>query len=205
MATTQSTPGQIEFLIKKYPGGRFSGLLDGGIGVGDELSLTGPYGTSTLKDGHVLPVVCVAGGAGMAPILSILRHLSETASSRPVRFYYGARTAADLFYLDEITEIGSGLSGFRVRGLPVGVDGRRTARHGDRRRGQRHRHRRAARGRHRQDRGLPVRPAADGRRRPGPARSKQRAARTRSSTTSSPAPSSTDPPKRLQPKEKQEG
>jgi propane monooxygenase reductase subunit len=112
MATTQSTPGQIEFLIKKYPGGKFSGLLDGGIGVGDELSLTGPYGTSTLKEGHVLPVVCVAGGAGMAPVLSILRHLSETASSRPVRFYYGARTTADLFYLDEITEIGKGLRDF---------------------------------------------------------------------------------------------
>jgi len=112
MATTQSTPGQIEFLIKKYPGGKFSGLLDDGLKVGDELSLTGPYGTSTLKDGHVLPVVCVAGGAGMAPILSILRHLSETASSRPVRFYYGARTAADLFYLDEITEIGKGLADF---------------------------------------------------------------------------------------------
>ena len=82
MATTQSTPGQVEFLIKKYPGGKFSGLLDGGIRVGDELSLTGPYGTSTLKDGHVLPVVCVAGGAGMAPILSLLRHMSETASIR---------------------------------------------------------------------------------------------------------------------------
>jgi propane monooxygenase reductase subunit len=80
--------------------------------VGDELSLTGPYGTSTLKEGHVLPVVCVAGGAGMAPVLSILRHLSETASSRPVRFYYGARTTADLFYLDEITEIGKGLRDF---------------------------------------------------------------------------------------------
>ena len=61
MATTQSTPGQVEFLIKKYPGGKFSGLLDGSIGVGDELALTGPYGSSTLKDGHVLPVVCVGG------------------------------------------------------------------------------------------------------------------------------------------------
>jgi propane monooxygenase reductase component len=80
--------------------------------VGDELSLTGPYGTSTLKEGHVLPVVCVAGGAGMAPILSILRHMSETGSERPVRFYYGARTAADLFYLDETLEIGRGLVDF---------------------------------------------------------------------------------------------
>ena len=112
MATTQSTPGQVEFLIKKYPGGKFSGLLDNGIGVGDELSLTGPYGTSTLKDGHVLPVICVAGGAGMAPILALLRHMSETANPRPVRFYYGARTAADLFYLDEIARLGKGLVDF---------------------------------------------------------------------------------------------
>ncbi len=112
MATTPSTPGRIEFLIKKYPGGKFSGLLDGGITVGDELSLTGPYGTSTLKEGHVLPVVCVAGGAGMAPILSILRHMSETGSRRPVRFYYGARTPSDLFFVDEIAEIGRGLVDF---------------------------------------------------------------------------------------------
>ena len=81
--------------------------------MGDELSLTGPYGTSTLKDGHVLPVVCVAGGAGMAPVLAILRHLSESESTRPVRFYYGARTAADLFYIDEITRIGKTLVDFR--------------------------------------------------------------------------------------------
>jgi propane monooxygenase reductase component len=112
MAGTQATAGRLEFLIKKYPGGRFAALLEDGLAVGDELSLTGPYGTSTLKDGHVLPVVCVAGGAGMAPILSLLRHLNETASSRPVRFYYGARTAADLFYLDEIARVGAGLRDF---------------------------------------------------------------------------------------------
>ncbi len=110
MATTPA--GEIEFLIKKYPGGRFSSLLDDGLAVGDELSMTGPYGSSTLKDGHVLPVICVAGGAGMAPILSILRHLSETGSTRPVRFYYGARTAGDLFYLEAIQELGADLTGF---------------------------------------------------------------------------------------------
>jgi propane monooxygenase reductase subunit len=48
----------------------------------------------------------------MAPILSILRHMNETGSRRPVRFYYGARAAADLFYLDEISEIGRGLVDF---------------------------------------------------------------------------------------------
>lgn len=124
MATTQSSPGRIEFLIKKYPGGKFAALLDGGLAVGDEINLTGPYGSFTLKDGHVLPVVCVGGGAGMAPILALLRHMSETGCTRPVRFYYGARTAADLFYLDEITEIGKGLADFTfVACLSESADG----------------------------------------------------------------------------------
>lgn len=48
----------------------------------------------------------------MAPILSILRHLAQTQDTRPVRFYYGARTENDLFYLDEIKELGSRLSDF---------------------------------------------------------------------------------------------
>ncbi|MGB3370521.1 MAG: 2Fe-2S iron-sulfur cluster-binding protein, partial [Rhodococcus sp. (in: high G+C Gram-positive bacteria)] len=59
MASTPSTPDHVEFLIKKYPGGKFAALLDDGISVGDEITLTGPYGSSTLKDGHVLPVVCI--------------------------------------------------------------------------------------------------------------------------------------------------
>lgn len=112
MATTQTQPDVVEFLIKKYPGGKFSGLLDDGISVGDEISLTGPYGSFTLKEGHVLPVVCIGGGAGMAPILSLLRHMSETRNTRPVRFYYGARTAADLFYVNEILELGEKLTDF---------------------------------------------------------------------------------------------
>lgn len=112
MATTPTTPGHVEFLIKKYPGGRFSALLDDGLEVGTQLTMTGPYGSFTLKDGHVLPMVCVGGGAGMAPILSLLRHMSEKEVARPVRFYYGARTAADLFYLDEIVALGKTLTDF---------------------------------------------------------------------------------------------
>jgi propane monooxygenase reductase subunit len=112
MATTQASTDEVEFLIKKYPGGKFSALLDGQLSVGDELSLTGPYGSFTLKEGHVLPVVCIGGGAGMAPILSLLRHMNQSENTRPVRFYYGARTAADLFYLDEILLLGKGLANF---------------------------------------------------------------------------------------------
>ena len=48
----------------------------------------------------------------MAPVLSLLRRLSETGEQRKVRFYYGARTAGDLFYLDEIRALGEQLADF---------------------------------------------------------------------------------------------
>ncbi len=117
MATTTSTPGQLEFIIKRYPGGQFSSLLEigspGSISVGDELAVTGPYGSFTLRTKSDRRIVCIGGGAGMAPILSLLRHMAETDNSRPVTFYYGARNPTDLFYLPEILALGGRLVDFR--------------------------------------------------------------------------------------------
>ncbi|MDH3007411.1 2Fe-2S iron-sulfur cluster-binding protein [Gordonia alkanivorans] len=124
IATTQATPDKLEFLIKKYPGGLFAGLLSDGLSPGDEIMINGPYGSCTLRNGHVLPIICIGGGAGMAPLLSLLRHVSETGLNRPVRFYYGARTAADLFYLDEIASLGEKIADFRfVACLSESADG----------------------------------------------------------------------------------
>jgi propane monooxygenase reductase subunit len=103
--------GRIELIVKHYPGGRFSSLLDGAIAVGDELRFTGPYGAFHLRDSE-RPVLMVAGGSGMAPILSLLRTLASEGSGRMVRFFYGARTENDLFYVDLIREVGSGLADF---------------------------------------------------------------------------------------------
>jgi propane monooxygenase reductase subunit len=103
--------GRIELIVKHYPGGRFSSLLDGAIDVGDELRFTGPYGAFHLRESE-RPVLMVAGGSGMAPILSLLRTLASEGSGRMVRFFYGARTENDLFYVDLIREVGSGLADF---------------------------------------------------------------------------------------------
>jgi NAD(P)H-flavin reductase/ferredoxin len=93
--------GRIELIIKRYPGGRLSGLLDGQIQPGDRLSLTGPYGSLRVHESD-RPILMIAGGSGMAPILSLLRQLAHTNCRRPVRFFYGARSEDDLFGLDEI-------------------------------------------------------------------------------------------------------
>ena len=108
--------GRIELIIKRYPGGRFSGLLEGEIAPGDVLGFTGPYGAFHLRESE-RPILMVAGGSGMAPILSLLRSLAEQGTERPVRFFYGARSAHDLFYVDLIEELGARLADFEF--VPV--------------------------------------------------------------------------------------
>jgi len=110
MANLPSDRGRLEFMIKLYPDGRFSGLLeDGSISPGDELDVTGPYGVFTLRESSERRLLFIGGGAGMAPILCLLRSLQEQGISRPAVYYYGARREADLFHLDELERLAAEL------------------------------------------------------------------------------------------------
>jgi NAD(P)H-flavin reductase/ferredoxin len=104
-------PPRIELMIKRYPGGRLSGMLDGQIQPGLRMTFTGPYGAFRMREGD-RPILMIAGGSGMAPILSVLRQLSADGCERPLRFFYGARNERDLFGLDEIERLGAALPDF---------------------------------------------------------------------------------------------
>jgi propane monooxygenase reductase component len=113
MANTASAPDELEFMIKLYPGGRFSGLLqNGGLKPGDALSVTGPYGVFTLRASSPRRLVFIGGGAGMAPILCLLRSMVEAGTERPATYYYGARGATDLFHLEELEQLARQLPDF---------------------------------------------------------------------------------------------
>lgn len=104
--------GCLEFVIRMYPGGAFSESLRSELSPGVSLRLSGPFGVFTLRDGRESDLVFVGGGAGLAPILSVLRSLAEKGSTRRTRFYYGARRAADLCFSEELERIGSKLTDF---------------------------------------------------------------------------------------------
>jgi propane monooxygenase reductase subunit len=113
MANTSSREsGQLEFVIKVYPGGVFSEFLDTRLRVGDRLELTGPFGVFTLRDNPDARLVFVGGGAGLAPILSLLRSMAERGIDRPTTFYYGARTPRDLCFADELADLARRLPRF---------------------------------------------------------------------------------------------
>jgi propane monooxygenase reductase component len=113
MANTPSTDDHLEFVIKLYPEGHFSGLLEGRLKPGDPLKVKGPYGVFTLRDHPDRDLLFVGGGAGMAPILSLLRSMAEDGSQRRATYYYGARGRRDLCYLDEMEALAHRLPEFR--------------------------------------------------------------------------------------------
>jgi propane monooxygenase reductase component len=113
MANTSSRgTGLLEFVIKVYPDGKFSRFLADKVAEGDRLELSGPYGVFTLRDSDA-DLVFVGGGAGMAPILSLLRSMRERGISRPAAFFYGARTRQDLCFEPELHQLEQTLPSFR--------------------------------------------------------------------------------------------
>ncbi|WP_439379880.1 NADH:ubiquinone reductase (Na(+)-transporting) subunit F [Amycolatopsis lexingtonensis] len=113
MANTSARDGLLEFVIKIYPDGLFSRFLDAEVAVGDRLRVTGPFGVFTLRDNPGKDLVFVGGGAGMAPILALLRSMAERGLDRKAVFYYGARRRHDLCFEAELRELEEKLPGFR--------------------------------------------------------------------------------------------
>lgn len=113
MANTPARGDRLEFMIKVYPGGKFSSLLDGRLAPGQQLQIKGPYGAFILREHSDADLIFIGGGAGMAPIWSLLSSIAERGIERRIAYYYGARTRADLFHLNELESISQRLPDFR--------------------------------------------------------------------------------------------
>ena len=113
MANPPAEKTRLQFIIKRYSEGAFSALLDGGLQVGQSLTAKGPYGTCFRREERSGPMLLIGGGSGMSPLWSILQDHVQSGERRPVRFFYGARAARDLFYLDAFAELASRLPDFR--------------------------------------------------------------------------------------------
>ncbi|MGQ0843957.1 MAG: 2Fe-2S iron-sulfur cluster-binding protein [Sporichthyaceae bacterium] len=110
MANGSADPHRVELICKLLPGGAFSDFLRGGPEPGTAVGLSGPFGMLRIRLSH-REIVMVAGGSGLAPLLSMLADLARAASQRTVTLVFGARTPADLYAIDEIAELQASLPG----------------------------------------------------------------------------------------------
>ena len=90
------------FIVKEKPGGHASRYLFEALATGDRVSLEGPYGRAYLRTPTERPIVCVAGGSGLAPMLSVARAAIARPETDPVHLFFGVNSAAELFMADEM-------------------------------------------------------------------------------------------------------
>lgn len=95
MCNLANEDGLWNFLIRPIAGGATSQALFAHDAVGKSFSIDGPYGNAWHRSG-VRSIICVAGGAGLAPVLSVARAAMSDADCTSVRLLYGGRTADDL-------------------------------------------------------------------------------------------------------------
>lgn len=96
--STANMPGEQtwEFHIRHVPGGKVSGHVFHQARLGDQVVVHGPYGTACWEQVTPLPLLLVAGGTGLAPVLSILR-AALAAGQQVGALYHGVRSVADLY------------------------------------------------------------------------------------------------------------
>jgi ferredoxin-NAD(P)+ reductase (naphthalene dioxygenase ferredoxin-specific) len=103
----------LEFHIRRVPGGITSGHVHRALKIGDTARLEFPLGSSYLRQHHSGPVLCVAGGSGLAPIKSIVETALAHGMKQPVHVYFGARAERDLYlvkHFDKLAERHANLS-----------------------------------------------------------------------------------------------
>lgn len=112
-----SAPGgdTLELAIERLPDGEVSIFFHDVAVAGDTIELKAPLG------GHFVwesqeggPLFLAAGGSGLAPVMSMIRHRAATSSTAPVQLLLSARTWDDVLYRDELLDLASRGDGFDV-------------------------------------------------------------------------------------------
>jgi len=119
---------RVELTVECVSGGEVSPFLIEELRAGDTIELRGPIGGYfTWNPGISSPLMLIAGGSGVVPLMSMLRTRSQAGSKVPAKLLYSARSVEDIIYRGEL-ELAANRDGFDLvhtltRGAPAGWKG----------------------------------------------------------------------------------
>ena len=98
--------GRLALCVERLDDGEVSPYLTDELRVGDKLELRGPIGgwfTWEAREGG--PLLLVAGGSGIAPLMAMIRHRAAARSNAPTRLLYSSRSREDAIYAEELERL----------------------------------------------------------------------------------------------------
>jgi NAD(P)H-flavin reductase/hemoglobin-like flavoprotein len=117
VACAPRTDGLLRFHVRAVPGGWVSGTLVRHVRIGETLLLGHAAGAMTLDPGSDRPILCVAGGTGLAPLRALVEEAVGRDLRRDIHLLTGARTAAELYDLPDLRVLEANTPWLRV--VPV--------------------------------------------------------------------------------------
>jgi len=121
----------VTLTVERLDDGEVSPYLADELRVGDQVELRGPIGGYFVWEVSTGgPLLLVAGGSGLVPLMAIIRHRKATGSTVPTRLLYSSRSYEEIIYRDELDQLVRGEAGLEViytltRSQPPGWTGYR--------------------------------------------------------------------------------
>ncbi|NLN47382.1 MAG: 2Fe-2S iron-sulfur cluster binding domain-containing protein [Clostridiaceae bacterium] len=104
IASSPSDTQYIDLIVRLVPEGICTTYVHTALKVGDPVRINGPFGDFYLR-GNKHELIMIAGGSGLAPMRSIILDVLERQLDHPIRFFFGAVTRKDLYYVEYFTEL----------------------------------------------------------------------------------------------------
>ena len=104
VASPPAQVGEIELTVDLIEDGEVSPYLHNSVGIGDPLEVRGPIGGYFVWGRELveLPLLLVAGGSGIVPLMAMLRHRAEIGATNRTALLYSARSPEETIYREEL-------------------------------------------------------------------------------------------------------
>jgi ferredoxin-NADP reductase len=115
IASEPERPGEIDVTVERIPDGEVSPFLHDVVVVGDRLEVRGPIGGYFVWESSMTdPLLLVAGGSGVVPLMAMVRHRARTGSKGAARLLFSSRGPNEIIYREELERLAGAGNGFDV-------------------------------------------------------------------------------------------
>ena len=115
IASEPERTGEIDIAVERIPGGEVSPFLHEVVVAGDRLEVRGPIGGYFVWEAALGgPLLLVAGGSGVVPLMAMARHRARADMSIPTRLLLSSRGPDEIIYRDELDGLAAAGDGFEV-------------------------------------------------------------------------------------------
>lgn len=115
IASAPERVGAIDLTVERLEDGEVSSYLHDVLVVGDQIEVRGPIGGYFVWEAAIGgPLLLIAGGSGIVPLMAMLRQRTAAGATVPTRLLYSSRTPADVIYRDELETLHAAKQGLEI-------------------------------------------------------------------------------------------